>query len=76
MQVYEGRLGINMRSRLRGMWGLPLLSHVLWYLGVREVFTELPGEHFGSTHFCLNHGGSIDLRAFGAGGGGGGVLFW
>jgi hypothetical protein len=40
------------------------------------VFTELPGEHFGSTHFCLNHGGSIDLRAFGAGGGGGGVLFW
>ena len=37
------------------------------------MLTELPEEHFGSTHFCLNHEGSIRLRAFG---GGGSVLFW
>jgi len=29
IQVYEGQLGINMRTRLRGMRRLPVLSHVL-----------------------------------------------
>jgi len=33
------------------------------------VLTELPEEHFASIHFCLNHGGSISLRAGGGGGG-------
>jgi len=28
IQVYEGQLGINMRSRLRGMRRRPVLSHV------------------------------------------------